>query len=54
MKSAVPDESRPSDNEKDPSEAGPDSAKSPIKQPESPSVTQPEIPKVGTADAPGG
>ena len=33
---------------------GPDSAKSPIKQPDSPSDTQPEIPKVGTADAPGG
>jgi hypothetical protein len=36
------------------SEPGPDSAKSPIKLPDSPSDTQPEIPKVGTADAPGG
>jgi hypothetical protein len=35
-------------------EPGPDSAKSPIKLPDSPSNTQPEIPKVGTADAPGG
>jgi hypothetical protein len=37
-----------------PPEPGPDSAKSPIKQPDSPSDTQREIPKVGTADAPGG
>jgi hypothetical protein len=37
-----------------PLEPGPDSAKSPIKQPDSPSDTLPEIPKVGTADAPGG
>jgi hypothetical protein len=48
----------PSQNEKDPlvppSEPGPDSAKSPIKQPDSPSNTQPEIPKVGSTDAPGG
>lgn len=36
------------------SEEGPDSAKAPIKLPESPSDTQPETPKVGTADAPGG
>ena len=49
---------RPSQNEKDPptppAEAGPDSAKSPIKLPESPSDREPEIPRVGTADAPGG
>jgi hypothetical protein len=37
-----------------PPEPGPDSAKSPIKQPDSPDATQPEIPKVGTTDAPGG
>jgi hypothetical protein len=37
-----------------PPEPGPDSAKSPIKLPDSPSDTQPEIPKVGTTDAPGG
>jgi hypothetical protein len=49
---------RPSENEKARSlprpEPGPDSANSPIKQPDSPSDTQPEIPKVGTTDAPGG
>jgi hypothetical protein len=33
---------------------GPDAAKRPIKQPDSPSDTPPEIPKVGTTDAPGG
>jgi hypothetical protein len=48
----------PSENEVTPSvpplEPGPDSAKSPIKQPDSPADIQPEIPKVGTADAPGG
>ena len=37
-----------------PSEPGSDSAKSPIKLPDSPSDTQAEIPKVGTTDAPGG
>jgi hypothetical protein len=37
-----------------PPEPGADSAKSPIKQPDSPDATQPEIPKVGTTDAPGG
>lgn len=37
-----------------PPKPGPDSAKSPIKLPDSPSDTQPEIPKVGTTDAPGG
>jgi hypothetical protein len=35
-------------------DAGPDSAKSPIKQPKSPSDTQPETPKVGSTDALGG
>jgi hypothetical protein len=56
MKSTVRDENSTgsSDNEKEPSEAGPDSAKSPIKQSDPLSVAQPEIPKVGTADAPGG
>jgi len=48
----------PSQGEKGPldpaSEPGPDSVKSPIKQPDSPSNTQPEIPKVGSTDAPGG
>jgi hypothetical protein len=38
----------------DPAEPGPDSAKSPIKQPDLQSDPAPEIPKVGTADAPGG
>jgi len=38
----------------DPAEAGPDSEKSPTKLPDPPVETQPEIPKVGTADAPGG
>jgi len=51
---------KPPNSEKTPpppgpaSEAGPDSMKSPIKQPNPPFDTQPEIPKVGTADAPGG
>jgi hypothetical protein len=48
----------PAHNEKHlqgpPSDPGPDSATSPIKQPDSPSNVQPEIPEVGSTDAPGG
>jgi hypothetical protein len=35
-------------------EAGPESAQTPIKHPEPSVDSQPEIPKVGSADAPGG
>ena len=48
----------PTNSEKAPPEAPPvkvpDSPKNPIKQTDSRSETQSEIPKVGTTDAPGG